>query len=124
MLGRTIDNNGIELSGGEWQRVALARAYFGTRDIMIFDEPAAKLDPLAEEKQFANIIKYARENHKTVILVSHRVGFARLADRIIFMNDGEITESGSHSDLMSLNGEYKQMFDAQREMYAVKEDNV
>ena len=121
MLGRNIDNNGIELSGGEWQRIALARAHFGARDIMIFDEPAAKLDPLAEEKEFAHIIEYAHQNQKTVVLVSHRVGFARMADRILFLKNGEITEAGNHSELMALDGEYKRMFDAQREMYAAKE---
>jgi len=123
MLGRKIDRSGMELSGGEWQRIALARAHFGSRAILILDEPAAKLDPLAEEKQFARIIQYARERMQTVILVSHRVGFARLADRIIFLKNGEIIESGSHADLMEENGEYKKMFDAQREMYAAKEDD-
>ncbi|MBO5036541.1 MAG: ABC transporter ATP-binding protein [Clostridia bacterium] len=122
MLGRSIDNEGIELSGGEWQRLALARAYLGAKDIMIFDEPAAKLDPLAEEKQFANIIQYAKTHGKTLILVSHRVGFARMADKIVLLKEGRIIESGNHSQLMKANGEYKRMFDSQREMYATKED--
>ncbi len=121
LMGRTIDKEGIELSGGEWQKIALARAYCGMREIMIFDEPAAKLDPLAEEKQFASIMEYARKEGKTVILVSHRVGFARMADRIIFLKDGKISESGSHADLVAKNGDYAKMFAAQREMYFVKE---
>jgi len=122
MLGRNLDENGIELSGGEWQRIALARAYFSESDIMIFDEPAAKLDPVAEEKQFTTIIQQARESGKTVILVSHRVGFARMADKILYLKEGKITEHGTHSELLAKNGEYKKMFEAQREMYAVKEE--
>lgn len=124
MLGRSIEQDGIELSGGEWQRLAIARAYMGMREILIFDEPAAKLDPLSEEKQFASIMKYARENGKTVILVSHRVGFARMADRILYLKDGKLTESGTHGELMALRGDYARMFAAQREMYAGKEEKA
>ncbi len=124
MLGRTVEQNGIELSGGEWQRLALARAYMGMKDILIFDEPAAKLDPLAEEKQFTSIIKYAREHRKTVILVSHRVGFARMADRILFLKDGKIAEAGTHGELMAKKGEYAGMFNAQQQMYAGREEKA
>lgn len=120
MLGRTIEPDGAELSGGQWQRLAMARALFAARKIMIFDEPAAKLDPLAEEKQFTKVIENARARGMTVILVSHRVGFARRADKIVFLKGGHISESGTHDELMKKNGDYRMMFDAQRELYAAK----
>jgi len=115
ILGRELSEDGYELSGGEWQRVALTRSYMNEKDIMIFDEPAAKLDPLAELRQF-NTIKTTLES-KTAILISHRIGFARLADRIIVMKNGTIVEDGKHEDLLKLNGEYKRMFDNQARWY-------
>ncbi len=120
ILGREIDPNGVELSGGEWQRLALARAYLGNKDIMIFDEPAAKLDPLAEIKQFENIRSFAKD--KAVILVSHRVGFARLADRIVVLKDGKISEIGTHEELYAKRGEYYSMFTTQKELYTAKDE--
>ena len=118
ILGRTIESDGTELSGGQWQRLAMARAFFANRKIMIFDEPAAKLDPLAEEKQFAEVIENTRKCGGTVILVSHRVGFARKADRIVFLKNGNISESGTHEELMKKDSDYRVMFEAQRELYA------
>ena len=119
ILSRELDNNGHELSGGQWQRLALARAYMSEKDIMIFDEPAAKLDPIAELKQFETIRESLK--NKTAILISHRIGFARLADRIIVLKDGKIIEDGKHEDLLALDGEYKKMFDNQAKLYNLKD---
>ncbi len=115
LLTKAMDNEGTELSGGEWQRIALSRANMGQKPLMIFDEPAAKLDPLAEFKQFSQIQKMMQD--RTAILVSHRIGFARLAQRIIVMKDGEIIEDGTHQSLICLNGEYKKMLDEQAQWY-------
>lgn len=115
LLTKAMDKEGTELSGGEWQRIALSRANMGQKPLMIFDEPAAKLDPLAEFRQYSQIqgTMYGR----TAVLVSHRIGFARLAKRIIVMKDGEIVEDGTHDSLLSLNGEYKRMLEEQARWY-------
>lgn len=117
LLGVHLDETGIELSGGEWQRVALARAYFSNKDIMIFDEPAAKLDPLTEVKQFETIRELYRE--RALILVSHRVGFARLADKIILLDKGCVIEQGTHEELMQKEGAYFRLFTTQKKLYEV-----
>ncbi len=92
MLGRRIDRDGVELSGGQKQLVAASRAYMGDKDVLVFDEPASMLDPLAEIEQFRTIRE--RVAGKTGILISHRVGFARLADRIVMMEAGRVAEQG------------------------------
>ena len=117
LLGVRLDETGMELSGGEWQRIALARAYFSNKDIMIFDEPAAKLDPLTEVKQFETIRELYRE--RALILVSHRVGFARLADKIVLLDNGHIIEQGCHEELMQKKGAYFKLFMTQKELYEV-----
>jgi ATP-binding cassette subfamily B protein len=112
---REFSDEGLELSGGEWQRVAVARAHMSDKEIIIMDEPAAKLDPLAELEQFNNIRQMI--NGRTAILVSHRIGFARLADRIIVVKNGQIVEDGSHQELMNARGEYANMFAKQAQWY-------
>ncbi len=114
-MGKSLTKDGIEISGGEWQRIALGRAYMGDKPIMIFDEPASKLDPQAELKQFEQIRDMMTE--KTSILVSHRIGFARLAQRIIVMKDGRIVEDGTHEELISRNGEYLRLLSEQAKWY-------
>jgi ATP-binding cassette subfamily B protein len=114
-VGKRIDKNGIEFSGGEKQRIAIARAYMSDKDILVFDEPASMLDPLAEVEQFQNIRE--RIDQKTGILISHRIGFARLADKIIMMNGGEIAEIGTHEELIAKNGLYAAFFNEQAQWY-------
>lgn len=115
LLGRHVDKEGAELSGGEKQRVGVARAHMSDREIMIFDEPAAMLDPIAEMEQFMNIRK--KLEGRTAILISHRVGFARLADRIIVLDDGRLVEDGTHNELMQRNGVYADFYNQQAQWY-------
>ena len=115
IIGKQYDDNGIELSGGEWQRIALARAYYGDPEIVVLDEPTASIDPLQELRILENIRRYL--DGKTAILVSHRIGLSRLADRILFMKNGEIVEEGTPEELLKANGEYAKMFNAQKELY-------
>ncbi|GFN33316.1 ABC transporter ATP-binding protein [Paenibacillus xylaniclasticus] len=106
---------GRDLSGGQWQKLAISRAYMRDASIVILDEPSAALDPLAEEQlyqQFTDLMGDA-----TTIMVSHRLGSCKMADRIILLKDGAIIEEGSHEQLMSANGEYAQMFTAQANRY-------
>lgn len=115
IMGKDVDPEGVELSGGEKQLIAVSRAVMSNRDIMIYDEPAAKLDPIAEMTQFQNI-KNGLDG-KTAILISHRMGFARLADRIFVMEKGKIIEEGSHNDLIEKKGIYYNMFIQQAMWY-------
>jgi ATP-binding cassette subfamily B protein len=118
LLGKFQDPSGTELSGGEKQRVASARAHMSNRDVLIFDEPASMLDPIAEMEQFYNIRNML--DGRTAILISHRVGFARMADKIIMLDDGQIAETGTHDELMTLNGQYAHFFNEQAQWYDTK----
>lgn len=104
MLKKDVEKTGVLLSGGEQQKVGISRAFYGTKELLIFDEPAAALDPIAEIRQFENIRSAAKEH--AAILISHRIGFARLADRIVMMKNGTIVEEGSHQELLDQKGVY------------------
>lgn len=120
LLGKFMDKTGAELSGGEKQRVAASRTHMSNRDVLIFDEPASMLDPIAEMEQFKNIREML--NGRTAILISHRVGFARMADKIIMLQGGEIAETGTHDELMSKNSLYANFFNEQAKWYDAKSD--
>lgn len=114
-LDRIVFKDGIILSGGEKQRVAVARTHMTDKDILIFDEPAAALDPIAELEQFQNI--KTKTAGKTAILISHRVGFARMADRIFVLEKGDLVEVGTHEELIKKNGIYADFFYQQAQWY-------
>ncbi|URZ18166.1 ABC transporter ATP-binding protein [Clostridium felsineum] len=118
-IGKWYESKGTNFSGGEWQRIAASRAYISDRDILIMDEPASALDPIAEMKQFNNIKSVSRG--KTAILISHRIGFARLADKIAVLQDGKLVEFGDHDELISLKGSYYKMFIDQAKWYSKEE---
>ena len=115
ILGKEVFKNGLTLSGGERQCVAVARTHMSQRGIMIFDEPAAALDPIAEMEQFRNI--RSKAEGKTAILISHRVGFARMADRIFVMDHGRLAEMGTHEALIQSKGIYADLFAQQAQWY-------
>ncbi|HLN63646.1 MAG TPA: ABC transporter ATP-binding protein [Symbiobacteriaceae bacterium] len=112
-LGRQFGDR--ELSGGQWQRMALARAFLRDADLIVLDEPTAALDPLAELALFDRFIKLVEG--RTAIMVSHRLGAARLADRILVLREGKIVESGGHEELLASGGEYARLFAAQAQWY-------
>lgn len=113
MLSREFD--GVDISGGQWQRVAIARAYYRKHQLIIMDEPTAAIDPLEETRVYNRFAELSR--NKTAIIVTHRLGSVKLADRIVVMKDGEIAEVGTHSELMNNNGEYARMYTAQSKWY-------
>lgn len=112
-LGRLFGET--DASGGQWQRLALARAFFKDADLLVFDEPTAALDAKAELALFQRFIDIAEG--RTAIMISHRLGAARLADRVLVLRGGEIVEQGTHDELIALGGEYKALFDAQAQWY-------
>jgi len=104
-----------DLSGGQWQRLALARAFFRQADLLVLDEPTAALDPLAELALFRRFAELVQGH--TAIMISHRLGMARLADRVIVLEHGAIVEEGTHAALIAAGGRYARMFEAQAQWY-------
>lgn len=106
----------VDLSGGQWQKLAMARNLIrADASIMIMDEPTAALDPVAESRLYQEFQNLTGD--KTVLLISHRLGATRLADRILVFSDGQIVEDGSHEELLKQNGLYTQMYTAQSQWY-------
>lgn len=118
-MTRNFDDNGTELSKGQWQKVALARTYFKDSPIIIFDEPSAALDAEAEDRIFKNFESISED--KTGIMISHRISSTRMSNKIIVLDGGRISEQGSHDELLSLGGLYAKLYNLQREKYTVKE---
>lgn len=112
---REFDDEGVMLSGGEAQKVAIARAFYKNCPYIILDEPSANLDPVAEYNLNQAMLDAAKD--KTVVFISHRLSTTINADKIYVMENGSITESGSHDELMLLNGTYAKMFNMQAEKY-------
>lgn len=105
----------MDLSGGQWQRVAIARALYNPAAVQILDEPTAALDPVAESGIYEMFGKISAG--KSTIFITHRLGAARLADEIIVVDGGKVAEKGSHEKLLSRNGIYASMYEAQRSWY-------
>jgi ATP-binding cassette subfamily B protein len=113
-LGRVTDG-GRGLSGGQWQKLAICRAIFSGSELLVFDEPTASIDPNTEVEIFNNIIKICKD--KTAIFISHRLGWAKNADRIIVIDNGRIVEAGTHDQLISCGGIYANMYNTQSSWY-------
>lgn len=114
-LSRIMDQDGVELSGGEKQKLLLARALYQSGRIFLLDEPSGALDPIAEEKLYKNYEKISGAN--TCLIITHQLSFAQICDKIILMESGEIKEQGCHSELMLMKGKYYEMFYAQKKRY-------
>ena len=113
-LDAKYDPAGIDLSEGQWQRLLLARVFYAEKNIVIFDEPTASIDPITENKIFSELLKL---KDKLVIVISHRMSCAAYMDKVIMLDDGKIAETGSHAELMSCRGKYYDLFSAQADRY-------
>ncbi|WP_439880863.1 ABC transporter ATP-binding protein [Pontibacter sp. MBLB2868] len=114
VLGKRF-NNGVDLSGGEWQKVALARAYMRDAQLLILDEPTSALDARAEHEVFLRFSELIEG--RTAVLISHRFSTVRMADRILFLEQGQLKELGSHEELLAKNGKYAELFLLQAQGY-------
>ena len=114
-LTRMFEDDGIELSGGQWQKLSIARAFYKKSDILIMDEPTASLDPLAEQDVFNRFSELSKG--KISVFVSHRLSGAITAGKIIVLEDGCIAEMGTHDDLMGMRGKYHLLFTTQAKRY-------
>ena len=105
----------MDLSGGQWQRIAIARGIYRTSWLIVLDEPTSNIDPCEESliyEKFAQITK-----GRTALLITHRIGSAKIADKIVVMKEGRLVEAGRHSELLEQGGEYARLFKAQEQWY-------
>lgn len=114
-IHKIIDNDGVEFSGGESQELAMARALYKDGCILVLDEPTAALDALAEKKLYEKFNEMSKE--KTTIFISHRLASTQFCDRIVFLGEEGIIESGTHKELMVKKGKYYEMFIMQGKYY-------
>lgn len=114
-LTKEFNANGIMLSGGEAQKIGIARLMAGNFGLLLFDEPSSALDPIAEHEMAKLILDSS--NKSTTIIIAHRLSTIRNCDKIVVVNSGRIVEHGSHDALMTLKGEYHEMFTKQAENY-------
>lgn len=115
MLDRTVNENGVDLSGGEMQRLMLARALYKNAPVIILDEPTAALDPIAENEIYQRYNDLTQG--RTSVFISHRLASTRFCDRILYVENGEIAEIGTHEELMNLHGKYYELFEVQSKYY-------
>jgi len=117
---RIFEENGTELSIGQWQKLSIARAFYSDSDILILDEPTASLDPMAEQEIFNQFDELRQD--KTTIFVSHRLSSATTASKIIVLENGEVVEEGTHAELMLKGGKYCELFSTQAKRYITAND--
>ncbi len=121
-LMRIFEENGIELSIGQWQKLAIARAFYSDSDILILDEPTASLDPMAEQEIFNQFDRLRAD--KTTIFVSHRLSSATVASKIAVLEYGRLIEEGDHRTLMAMKGRYYELFSTQAKRYVTEGESI
>ena len=121
-LMRYFEENGIELSIGQWQKLSIARAFYSDSDVIILDEPTASLDAIAEQDIYNQFDRLRKD--KTCIFVSHRLSSATVANKIIVLEQGAVIEEGNHAELMKKRGVYYELFTTQAKRYITPIDGV
>ncbi len=114
-MNKDLDEAGVALSGGEVQKLMLARALYKDAPMVILDEPTAALDPIAESEMYERYNELVQG--RTAVFISHRLSSTRFCDRILFLENGRITEEGTHGELMQRGGAYAELFSIQARYY-------
>ncbi len=114
-ISNVLDEEGLQLSGGEMQKLMLARCIYKNAPFLILDEPTSALDPLAESTMYEEYDKMTE--NKTSIFISHRLASTRFCDRILFLEHGKIIEEGSHEELLRQGGRYARIYEIQSHYY-------
>lgn len=113
MLSREF--GGTDLSGGQWQRLSIARGLYRQHNLIVLDEPTAAIDPLKETEIYQRFAESAK--NKTAVIITHRLGSAKIADRIVVLDKGRIAEQGTHEELLTRHGIYSEMYHEQAKWY-------
>lgn len=117
VVGKEINDKGLELSGGERQRLALARVVANKFPVVILDEPTSALDALTERNINQLLLSALKDTNRTLIFISHKLSTTKLVDRILVFEHGRIVEQGNHDQLMKKEGLYSRMYNEQSNMY-------
>ena len=115
---RKFDDEGVELSKGQWQKVAISRTYFKNADVIVFDEPSSALDAEAEDRVFEKFKDISK--NKTGIMISHRISSSKLANKVIVLDGGKIVEMGTHEELLQEEGLYAKLYNLQKHKYTME----
>lgn len=122
LMDKNVYKNAVDFSGGEKQKLLLAKAIYKNATVLILDEPTAALDPISENELY---LKYNElTKNKISFFISHRLSSTRFCNRILFIKDGSIAESGTHEELMALKGAYYRMYQIQSYYYKETEVGV
>lgn len=118
----TTEFGGVDLSGGQWQKVAICRGIYRNHDVIVLDEPTAAIDPIEESSVYRSFTEMSKD--KTAIIITHRIGSAKIADRILVMDQGRIMETGTHDELIKKGGKYAEMYNLQADWYLIEGSNT
>lgn len=115
-LYKDLDENGIQISGGEAQKIAIARALYKDAPFIILDEPTAALDPVAEAEIYSKFNDIVTD--KTTVYISHRLSSCKFCDEIAVFHEGNVVQKGTHEELISdKSGKYYELWNAQAQYY-------